>query len=203
MSTEEWMVNTEQQINPKFSVQLGKTLSQASANVLRWYHVMFLSGPKRFREDCKEVKDNSMSKMPSTNRTEVNAEWIRGGEWRLTVKCSNNHKSGGYEKEQRIEDYNQRFGYVWKVTGLGVLSIQQFLAKRIITMLKQPPYLSELAPWDIFLFPKLKGIIKESCFGAIEAIKRVVIRELRILPTVHRSMTEKDRKVHSTQQGLL
>ena len=39
-------------------------------------------------------------------------------------------------------------------------SIQQLLAERNIAVLDQPPYLPDLTPCDIFLFPKTKGIVK-------------------------------------------
>ena len=40
------------------------------------------------------------------------------------------------------------------------LSIQQFLAENNIAVLEQPPYSPDLASYDFFLFPMLKGVIK-------------------------------------------
>lgn len=49
--------------------------------------------------------------------------------------------------------------------------------------------------WLFLLFPKLKAIIKRNRFKGVEAVKRTVTTELghprRILPAVHRSVTEK------------
>jgi len=42
------------------------------------------------------------------------------------------------------------------------LSIQEFLAKNNITVLKQPP---DLAPCEFFLFPKLKEFMKGNKFS--------------------------------------
>ncbi len=58
------------------------------------------------------------------------------------------------------------------------LSIRQFLAERNVPTLEQPPYSPDLAPCDFFPFPKLKGVIKETRFPDVEAIKRAVTTEL-------------------------
>ena len=57
------------------------------------------------------------------------------------------------------------------------LSIWQFLA-----VLEQPPYSPDLAPRDFFLFPRLIGIIKGTCFESLEAISRAVTMESRGIP---------------------
>ena len=62
------------------------------------------------------------------------------------------------------------------------LSIRQFLAEKNIAVLEQPPYSPDLAPCAFFLFPKLKEIIKGTCFEGVEAIKRAVTMELRGSP---------------------
>ena len=52
------------------------------------------------------------------------------------------------------------------------LSIRQFLAEKNITVLEQPPCSPDLALCVLFLFHKLKGIIKVTHFEGMEAIKR-------------------------------
>ena len=47
-------------------------------------------------------------------------------------------------------------------------SIRQFLAEKNITVLDHPPYSPDLAPCDFFLFPKVKGVLKETRFGEVE-----------------------------------
>ena len=54
-----------------------------------------------------------------------------------------------------------------------------------------------------FLFPKLKGVIKETRFPDVEVIKRAVTMELRRIPEeafrgVHQSMEEEDGQVCET-----
>jgi hypothetical protein len=40
------------------------------------------------------------------------------------------------------------------------LSVREFLASKLITVLEHPAYSPSLAPNDFFLFPKIKGILK-------------------------------------------
>ena len=49
-------------------------------------------------------------------------------------------------------------------------------------MLKQPLCSPDFALCDVFLFPKLRGIIKRTCFKDMEAIKRAVMIKLRGIP---------------------
>ena len=50
--------------------------------------------------------------------------------------------------------------------------VQQFMAKHGTAQLQQPPYSPDLAPCDIFLFPRLKKVLKGHGFEATEDIKR-------------------------------
>jgi transposase len=52
------------------------------------------------------------------------------------------------------------------------LSIQQFLAKKQVPVLHHAPYSPDLAPCDLFLFPKLKHSLKGTHFQSIEDIQR-------------------------------
>ena len=65
-----------------------------------------------------------------------------------------------------------------------VLSKRKFLADKNITVLEQPPYLSDLAPCDFFLFPKIKSIIKGTHFSSTNAIKNAVTKELWGIPKI-------------------
>jgi len=61
------------------------------------------------------------------------------------------------------------------------LEIWKFLAKNNIAVLEQPPSSPDLAHCDLFLFPKLKKVIKGTCFQDSEVIKTAVTRELRAI----------------------
>jgi len=49
--------------------------------------------------------------------------------------------------------------------------VQQFLSKHGTAQLQQPPYSPDLAPYDFFLFPRLKKVLKGHRFKATEDIK--------------------------------
>jgi transposase len=57
-----------------------------------------------------------------------------------------------------------------------------FLAIHAMTVLPQPPYSPDLAPADLFLFPKLKSTLKGCRFESIEAIKTNSLAHLRSIP---------------------
>lgn len=59
------------------------------------------------------------------------------------------------------------------------MRIRQFLAKKNIAVSQQPSHSPDLTQCGCFLFPKLKGFIKETRFPDVEAIKRTVTTELR------------------------
>ena len=49
-------------------------------------------------------------------------------------------------------------------------------------MLDQPLYSPDLAPCNVFIFPKLKSVIKGTHFPDLEAMKRAVKMEIRRIP---------------------
>ena len=60
--------------------------------------------------------------------------------------------------------------------------VQQFLAKHGTAHLQQPPYTSDLAPCDFFLFPRLKKVLKGHRLEATEDIKRNSKKTLSDIP---------------------
>ena len=52
------------------------------------------------------------------------------------------------------------------------LGIREFLAKNSISELEQPPYSPDLAPCDFVLLPKLKEVIKGTCFQIQKPLKQ-------------------------------
>jgi len=61
------------------------------------------------------------------------------------------------------------------------LLISIYLAKHQTSVVPHPPYSPDLAPADLFLFPKLKTTLKGRRFQTIEEIKENAIRELRAI----------------------
>ena len=62
-----------------------------------------------------------------------------------------------------------------------LLLICSYLAKDQLSIVPHPPYSPDLAPADIFLFPKLKITLKGRRFQTTEEIQENVIRELRAI----------------------
>ena len=56
-------------------------------------------------------------------------------------------------------------------TGTQCPVCQSFLMKHKITMLEHPLYSHDLAPFDFFLFPKIKSALKGIRFESIDAVK--------------------------------
>ena len=58
------------------------------------------------------------------------------------------------------------------------LSIGEFLVKKNIPVLPHPPYSPDLAPCNLYFFPKLKLKLKGHHFGTMENIQKIVTDEL-------------------------
>jgi hypothetical protein len=56
------------------------------------------------------------------------------------------------------------------------------MAKHHVTTLPQPPYSPDLAPADIFLFPRVKTALKGCRFESIQAIQAAVTTALNEVP---------------------
>jgi len=61
------------------------------------------------------------------------------------------------------------------------LSVKQFLATKNITVLEHPAYLPDLAPWDFYLFPKIKSVLKGTHFVFVENVKAKTVEILNSL----------------------
>jgi hypothetical protein len=53
-----------------------------------------------------------------------------------------------------------------------VLSVKQFLAQKLTTVIKHPPCSPDLAPNDFWLLPKVKSFLKGRRFQDIEGIQK-------------------------------
>ena len=58
----------------------------------------------------------------------------------------------------------------------------EFLAKKGIPVVPQPPYSPGLSLCDFFLFPKLKFHLKGRHFGTVENIEKAVSDQLKAIP---------------------
>jgi len=62
------------------------------------------------------------------------------------------------------------------------VAVQEFLARKQVSVLNNPPYSPDISPCDYFLFPKLKLQLKGRLFEDIQDIKRAVTLSLRAIP---------------------
>ena len=60
--------------------------------------------------------------------------------------------------------------------------VRQILAQKMTALLVHPPYVPDLAPADLFLFPRLTAAIKGARFANVNAIKDCVTALLRSIP---------------------
>lgn len=74
-----------------------------------------------------------------------------------------------------------------------LLNIWQFLTEDIA-----PVEHTDFVPYDFFLFHKLKGVVKGTCFKSTEAIKSPVTTEVRVIPeeSFLQCMVVRDGKVY-------
>jgi [histone H3]-lysine36 N-dimethyltransferase SETMAR len=61
------------------------------------------------------------------------------------------------------------------------LSVREFLAKKKIPVVPQPPYSPDLSPCDFFLFPKLKECLKGHHWKTVQNIEKVVTEKLKAI----------------------
>ena len=65
------------------------------------------------------------------------------------------------------------------------LSVREFSATKQITLLEHPAHTPDLTPSDLFLFPKIKKILKERHFDDIDDIRSNTTAALKAIPQNH------------------
>ena len=58
------------------------------------------------------------------------------------------------------------------------LEIAEFLARKCIPVVPQPPYSPDLSPYDFFYVPRLKSKLKGHYFDTLKNIKKAVTEQL-------------------------
>jgi len=62
------------------------------------------------------------------------------------------------------------------------ISVNEFLANKVISVFPQLPYWPDLSPCDFFFFQKFKFHLKGRQIGTVGNIQKVVTDQLRALP---------------------
>jgi hypothetical protein len=60
--------------------------------------------------------------------------------------------------------------------------VQRFLAAKNMAVVPHPPYSSDLAPWDFFLFPRMKSKLKGRRFQNVTEIQEQSLTVLHAIP---------------------
>uniref|UniRef100_A0A4W6BQX3 Uncharacterized protein n=1 Tax=Lates calcarifer TaxID=8187 RepID=A0A4W6BQX3_LATCA len=149
--------NIEQHINLNFLVKLNKTAAE-SFGTLYGEHYIFSEG----REDVKDERSGRLSirmraEMVSTDKETVQP--ILHENLNMTKVCAK------VVPKLLTPDQKEK----------------QFLAQEQIPVLDHPPCSPDLAPCDLFLFPKIKSVLKGTCFESVSEVKKRTIEVVRQL----------------------
>jgi hypothetical protein len=60
--------------------------------------------------------------------------------------------------------------------------VQRFLAAKNMAVVPHPPYSPDLAPWDFFLFPRMKSKLKGCRFQDVTEIQEQSLTVLHWIP---------------------
>ena len=77
--------------------------------------------------------------------------------------------------------YKKYYQDVYKETDTA-LSVQEFLARKQITLVDHLPYSPDPAPNDFFIYPEIKEVLKVRHFDDIDAIKAKTTADLKTIP---------------------
>ena len=180
-------MTTEQRINLKFLVRLGKSASEALCMLQQVYQQQTLSRStvflwhKTFKEGCDDVEDDLRGGRPfiSRNETFFDLRDMIQYEFLPPDQTVNQHVykeilqrllRSEREKRRDLWESNTWLLHNDNAPAHTALSIRKFLADKNITVLGQPPYSPDFAPCDFFLFPKVKNIIKGTHFSSTDSI---------------------------------
>ena len=62
------------------------------------------------------------------------------------------------------------------------ISVKRFPDEKQVPQLSQPPYSPDMAPYDFWLFPRLKEVLKGSRFEDLEDVQSNVTKVFRSIP---------------------
>ena len=164
----------------KFCFKLGKNSTETTygmlqtafgascmnrASVFEWH--------KRFKEDTESVRDDERcERSKEVNRPELIGQKVRVRVYYVEVlrefrkrfrrKRPALFKSGQWHFQQENTPVHNS------------ILVTDYLSKMGINTLPQPPYRSDLAPCDFWLFPKLRGCRYETIEEMKEAVTKVI-----------------------------
>jgi transposase len=187
--------NLLQQINIKFCVKIGKSATETLALLTVAYgeYTMKKQGVfewhRRFKEGQGGVKDDPRSGQPKTQRTDANdrVRTLVHSDRRVGVRVIAEELNMNKETVRQIVKENLEMRKISEKMILhhdsayahDALGVCEFLAKNSITKMDHPPYSPDLAPYNFWLFPKLKTALKGQRFADFPDIQQNVKTVLR------------------------
>jgi len=184
----------EQRINMKFCFKLQESAKETyemlklvygdaavtMKTVYKWF--------ERFRNGCEWVEDEERSERPSTSKTQENvervSEMIRSNR-RLTIRkiVEGLNISCGSVQNILTTDLNMRrvSAKFDNVPCHSSLLVRQFLSNKNIMVCPHTPCSSDLAPYDFWLFPRVKMAMKGKRFESIQDIESATTAQLKTL----------------------
>jgi len=137
------------------------------------------------------VEDEPRCGRPCTLKADENVTKVRElvrSDRRLTVRMVssvlNLNRQTVHDSEKGFIVSGQRLRTLWMLHHDNspchtAISVNEFLVKKCISVVPQPPYSPDPSPCDFFLFPKLKFHLKGRHFGTLDNIQMVVTYQLR------------------------
>ena len=154
--------------------------AMSKKRVYEWY--------KRFQDVREDVEDDDRPGSPSTSTTDENVEKVKEmvmNDRRIIIR-------------EVADDVGISIGSCYEIF-LHVLCMKRVAAKFVPKLLNseqkqrrmevaqesltmpQPPYSPDMAPYDFFLFPKIKRTLKGRRFTAIDDIRSASLKELKAI----------------------
>jgi hypothetical protein len=124
----------------------------------------------RFKNGHKSIDDHPHTGCPSTAPTNENVNHVNAvihGNRRLTIREIADELSMSFGTCQVIQ---MVFRYLASAPRHVALSAREFLAKHSIPMVPHWPYSPDVAPCNIFLFPRLKSTLKGKRFQDVAEV---------------------------------
>ena len=125
---------------------------------------------KRFKEGTESVRDDERCKRSKeVNTPELIGQRVRVRVTKLRFFGSSGRDSVGRDSVFKSGNFHQDNAPVHNFT-----LVTDYLTKKNIKTVPQPPYSWDLAPCDFWLFPKLRGCRYETIKEMKEAVMKVI-----------------------------
>jgi len=147
----------------------------------------FLGGIKHFLDGRESGEDKLRCGRPCTSKTDKNVTKVRDlvRTVRMTSSVLNLNRQTVHDLEKGFIVSGQRLRTlgccITTMLRHTAISVKEFMAKKGVSVVPQPPYSPDQSPCDFFLFPKLKFHLKGRHFWTVDNVQKVMTDQLRAL----------------------